>query len=65
MELEQRVTSRVFLIRHGATEWSAKGLHTSVTDVPLSFEGEKQVLETKKKFVGRGKLIDPADIRRM
>lgn len=32
--------SEVFLVRHGATEWSKAGRHTSTTDLPLLAEGE-------------------------
>lgn len=33
---------KIVLLRHGETEWSRSGQHTSVTDLPLTATGEEQ-----------------------
>jgi broad specificity phosphatase PhoE len=46
--------TRLFLVRHGETEWSKSGKHTSVTDLPLTALGEEQA----RKLLGQ---LEPAD----
>jgi broad specificity phosphatase PhoE len=44
---------RLVLIRHGETEWSASGKHTSVTDVPLLEAGRRDASLLRSRLVGR------------
>jgi probable phosphoglycerate mutase len=43
----------IWLMRHGETEWSAQGRHTSRTDLPLLPSGIKQAEELREKLKRR------------
>jgi len=38
------------VVRHGATEWSENGRHTSTTDLPLLPEGRERASELRRAF---------------
>ena len=40
----------IVVLRHGQTEWSLSGQHTSVTDLPLLPEGEDQARRLRDQF---------------
>ncbi len=43
----------IVVLRHGQTEWSRSGQHTSVTDLPLLPEGEEQARALRTSLAGR------------
>lgn len=43
----------IWLIRHGETEWTLSGAHTSRTDLPLTLIGEQKAAALKKVLAGK------------
>jgi probable phosphoglycerate mutase len=43
----------IWLVRHGETEWSLSGAHTSTTDIPLTEHGRQRALELKEYLAGK------------
>jgi probable phosphoglycerate mutase len=45
--------AEIVLVRHGQTEWSASGQHTSVTDLPMTETGVRQARALRPALAGR------------
>ncbi|MBS0629084.1 MAG: histidine phosphatase family protein [Verrucomicrobia bacterium] len=47
---KKNLHQNIYLIRHGETEWTLSKKHTSLTDIPLTENGRKQVVWLKDKL---------------
>lgn len=58
-------SARVFLVRHGETDWITGGKFASRTDVPLSKMGERDIELIRQRLVGEDEMIDPKGVAKM
>lgn len=49
---DQPVLPKLWLLRHGETEWSRSGQYTGLTDLPLTPHGEEQALAARPALAG-------------
>jgi len=59
---DPRPMPRLFVVRHGETEWSKNGRHTGFTDIPLTAPGEEAVKQIAHRLVGPGLAIEPENL---
>jgi broad specificity phosphatase PhoE len=48
-----KMTPRLYIVRHGETEWSLSGQHTGRTDLPLTEKGEAKARLLAPRLAGR------------
>jgi broad specificity phosphatase PhoE len=53
MSVTMGAATELWLVRHGETEWSLSGKHTSRTDVPLTEHGRQRAVELRDFLAGR------------
>ena len=58
-------SARIFLVRHGETDWITGGKFASRTDVPLSTMGERDVELIRERLVAENEMIDPTGVAKM
>ncbi|HEY2843486.1 MAG TPA: histidine phosphatase family protein [Bryobacteraceae bacterium] len=59
------IRGEIWLVRHGETEWSRSGQHTSRTDLPLTSDGERQAAHLKGMLAGHDfKLVLSSPLQR-
>ena len=47
------MATELWLVRHGETEWSLSGAHTSFTDIPLTEHGRSRATELREYLQGK------------
>ncbi len=48
--MTENPATQLWLVRHGATEWSRSGQHTSITDLPLLKDGEQDARDVGQRL---------------